>query len=235
MPWYDGKSLLELLETLPAYHPRVTAHCGFSIQTVVRPNQDFRGYSGQVGSGTIRPGQEVMALPSRQRTTVKEILLYDKVLDGSSTWTVGRADHGRSHRPRTEATCWFRLMPRRRHPARITAYLVWLSHAPLHKDTRYLVKHTTRVLVGKVARLNHKIEINTFDKHEADSLQFNEIGEVELDLHSPIFCDPYQRIECTGSFIVIDPIQQRYGCRRNDRRCRCRSPDRDHRRHVRWF
>jgi sulfate adenylyltransferase subunit 1 (EFTu-like GTPase family) len=62
------------------------------------------------------------------------------------------------------------------------------------------------VLVGKVARLNHKIEINTFEELPADSLQFNEIGEVQLDLHSPIFCDPYQQNRSTGSFIVIDPI-----------------------------
>ncbi len=62
------------------------------------------------------------------------------------------------------------------------------------------------MLVGRVARLNHKIEINTFEKLDADSLQFNEIGEVEFDLHSPIFCDPYQRNRTTGSFIVIDPF-----------------------------
>ena len=204
MPWYDGKSLLELLETLPASPARDGA-LRFPIQTVVRPNQDFRGYSGQVGSGTIRPGQEVMALPSRQRTTVKDILLYDRVLDeavpGQSVvlTTVDHIDLGRGEM----------LVSPEAAPevsTRITAYLVWLSHAPLHKDTRYLVKHTTRVLVGKVARLNHKIEINTFDKQEADSLQFNEIGEVELDLHSPIFCDPYQRNRVTGSFIVIDPF-----------------------------
>lgn len=90
--------------------------------------------------------------------------------------------------------------------SKIRAYLVWLSHTPLHKDVRYLVKHTTKVLVGKVARLNHKIEINTFEELDADNLQFNEIGEVQLDLHSPIFCDPYQENRSTGSFIVIDPF-----------------------------
>jgi bifunctional enzyme CysN/CysC len=90
--------------------------------------------------------------------------------------------------------------------SKVRAYLVWLSHKPLHKDLRYLVKHTTKVVVGKVAHLNHKIEINTFHKLDADSLQFNEIGEVQLDLHSPIFCDPYQQNRSTGSFIVIDPF-----------------------------
>ena len=69
----------------------------------------------------------------------------------------------------------------------MTAYLIWTSHAPLKKDTRYLIKHTTKVLCGRVNRLNHKIDINTFEKLEADSLQFNEIGEVQIDLHNPIF------------------------------------------------
>ena len=183
MPWYDGQSLLHLLETLPASAPRDAA-LRFPIQSVVRPNQDFRGYAGQVGSGMIQPGQEVMALPSRQRTTIKEIWLHDKALDhavpGQSIvlTTVDHIDLSRGDM----------LVPVDAAPqasTNITACLVWLSHAPLHKDTRYLVKHTTKVLVGKISRLNHKIEINSFAKLEADSLEFNEIGEVELDLHSP--------------------------------------------------
>ena len=89
---------------------------------------------------------------------------------------------------------------------RISAYLIWMSHVPLRKDTRYLVKHTTKVLCGRINRLNHKIDINTFEKLEAESLQFNEIGEVQIDLHSPIFCDAYERNRTTGSFIVIDPF-----------------------------
>jgi bifunctional enzyme CysN/CysC len=90
--------------------------------------------------------------------------------------------------------------------SKVRAHLVWLSHTPLHKDTRYLIKHTTKVLCGKISSLNHKVEVNTFAKLEADSLQFNEIGEVILDLQSSIFCDPYRENRTTGSFIVIDPI-----------------------------
>ena len=204
MPWYQGQSLLQLLETLPAYPPRDSA-LRFSIQNVVRPNQDFRGYAGQVGSGTVRLGQEVMSLPSRQRTTVKEILLYDKSLTeavpGQSVvlTTTDHIDLGRG-----DMLVSVDAVPQA--SSKVRAYLVWLSHTPLHKGVRYLVKHTTKVLVGKVAQLNHKIEINTFEELPADSLQFNEIGEVQLDLHSPIFCDPYQQNRSTGSFIVIDPI-----------------------------
>ncbi len=89
--------------------------------------------------------------------------------------------------------------------SKITSYLIWMSHDPLRNDARYLIKHTTRVLCGRIRRLNHKIDVNTLETVEADSLHFNEIGEVQIDLQSPIFCDPYERDRSTGSFIVIDP------------------------------
>lgn len=203
-PWYQGPSLLHLLETLPASPPRDEA-LRFPIQSVVRPNQDFRGYAGRVGSGSARPGLQVLALPSRQRTTIKEVILYDKRLESADSGrsvvvtTTDHIDLGRGD-----------MLVEADAPAvaasRIRASLIWLSHRPLHKDTRYLLKHTSKVIVSKVHSLNHKVDVNTFAKVESDSLQFNEIGEVELDLHSPIFCDPYQKNRVTGSFIVIDPF-----------------------------
>ena len=204
MPWYEGNSLLHLLETLPVSGVR-NGLLRFPIQSVVRPNQDFRGYAGQVGSGITTVGQEVMALPSRQRTKIKEILLHDKTLQhaepGQSVvlTTVDHIDLGRGDM----------LVATESAPvlsSKVRAHLVWLSHTPLHKDTRYLIKHTTKVLCGKISSLNHKVEVNTFAKLEVDSLQFNEIGEVILDLQSSIFCDPYRENRTTGSFIVIDPI-----------------------------
>ena len=203
MPWYDGPSLLQLLETLPA-KPESGSKFRFPVQMVLRPNQDFRGYAGQVRSGTIRPGQEVLVLPSRQRTTIKEVLLYNQPLEVASPpqsvvlTTTDHIDLGRGDMlvsPDALPTV----------SSRITSYLIWMSHAPLRNDTRYLIKHTTRVLAGRVSRLNHKIDVNTLAKTGADSLHFNEIGEVQIDLQSPIYCDPYDQDRSTGSFIVIDP------------------------------
>ena len=203
MPWYSGPSLLQLLETLPA-KPESGRHFRFPVQMVLRPNQDFRGYAGQVGSGTIRPGQEVLALPSRQRTTIKEVMLYNQPLEEASPpqsvvlTTTDHIDLGRGDM----------LVSADGAPtvsSKITSYLIWMSHTPLHSDTRYLIKHTTRVLCGRIRRLNHKIDVNTLETVEADSLHFNEIGEVQIDLQSPIFCDPYELDRSTGSFIVIDP------------------------------
>ena len=203
MPWYEGPSLLELLETLPT-HPGGARELRFPVQMVIRPNQDFRGYAGQVGSGTVKPGQEVMALPSRQRTTIKEVLQYTQQLQEASPpqsvvlTTTDHIDLGRgdmlvsADAPPVVST-------------KITAYLIWTSHSPLCNDTRYLIKHTTRVLCGRVSGLNHKIDINTLGKIESESLSFNEIGEVQIDLQTPIYCDPYERNRSTGNFIVIDP------------------------------
>jgi bifunctional enzyme CysN/CysC len=204
MPWYQGPTLLELLETIPA-KPERKAHLRFPVQGVIRPNQDFRGYAGQVGSGVVRPGQEIIALPGGQRTTVKEILLYSRNLQEASSpqsvvlTTTDHIDLGRGdmlaspdHMPTVSTS--------------VTAYLIWMSRAPLRCDTRYLIKHTTKVVCARISRLIYKLDIDNFEKIEADSLQFNEIGEAQIDLHNSIFCDPYEHNRTTGSFIVIDPL-----------------------------
>ncbi len=204
MSWYKGESLLGLLETLPAEQVG-DEDFRFPVQTVIRPDQDFRGYAGQIGSGIVRPGQEVVALPSGQRTTIKEVLLHTRslaegfppqsvVLTTTDHIDLGRGDMLVSPEQRPTIS------------TRVRAYLIWMSQAPLQTDARYLIKHTTRVLCGRMTRLDHKIDINTFAKLDADTLNFNEIGEVQIDLHNPIFCDPYLQNRTTGSFIVIDPF-----------------------------
>ena len=204
IPWYQGPTLLNLLETVPP-KSEVSQDFRFAVQSVIRPNQDFRGYSGQVASGAVKPGQEVVALPSGQRTTIQEILLYDRKLDEAFPpqsvvlTTKDHIDLGRGDM----------LVSADQLPTvstRVTANLIWMSQNPLRRDTRYLVKHTTKVLCGRISRLNHTLDVNTLAKVETDSLQFNEIGEVQIDLHSPIFCDPYEHNRITGSFIVIDPF-----------------------------
>ncbi len=204
MPWYDGSTLLSMLETIPTT-PAPTEEFRFAVQNVIRPDQDFRGYAGQVGSGMVRPGQEVVALPSGQRTTIKEIMLYERRLEEAFPpqsvvlTTTDHIDLGRGDMlvsPESLPTV----------SAKIKANLIWMSQTPLRRDMRYLVKHTTKVLAARVTRLNHKYDINTLNRVEADSLQFNEIGEVQIDLQNPIFCDPYDRNRTTGSFIVIDPM-----------------------------
>jgi bifunctional enzyme CysN/CysC len=204
MEWYKGHSLLDLLETVPA-EPTWTGPVRFPVQCVIRPNQDFRGYAGQVGSGIVSPGQQVVALPTGRHTKVKEVFLHARALDrafpGSSVvlTTTDHIDLGRGdmlvtpdHLPTIAIS--------------VTAHLIWLSHVPLRQNARYLVKHTTKVVCGTVSRIHTKFDLDNFEKLASDSLQFNEIGEVQIDLHSPIFCDSYRSHRTTGSFILIDPL-----------------------------
>jgi bifunctional enzyme CysN/CysC len=204
MGWYKGRCLLDLLETVSA-EPMRNGALRFPVQYVIRPNQDFRGYAGQVGSGILSAGQEVVALPSGQRTRVKEVLVHTKTLehaypcDSVVLTTTDHIDLGRGdmlatpdHLPVTATS--------------VTAQVIWISHVPLRQDARYLVKHTTKVVCGRISRLHNKVDINNFEKLDADSLQCNEIGEIQIDLHNPIFCDSYECNRSTGSFILIDPL-----------------------------
>lgn len=204
MEWYQGPSLLHLLESVPV-EPTFDGALRFPIQCVIRPSQDFRGYAGQVGSGVVSVGQEVVALPSGQRTRIKEIIFHAQALERahpSQSLVLTTTDHidlGRGdllaspeHLPTTST--------------KITAQVIWTSTRPLREDARYLVKQTTKLVCGTVKRVHHKIDINSFERLQADGLQFNEIGEVQIELHNPIFCDPYSYDRSTGSFILIDPI-----------------------------
>ena len=204
MDWYKGPSLLDLLETMPT-ELISDGRLRFPVQGVIRPNQDFRGYAGQVSSGILAREQEVLALPSGQRTKIKEILSHTQALDcaySSCSVVLTTSDHIALGRGDMLATPDH--LPT--IAVRATAQLIWMSSAPLRQDARYLLKHTSNVVCGRVIRLHHKIDIDSFDKRQADSLQLNEIGEVQIDLHSPIFCDPYRRNRATGSFILIDPL-----------------------------
>ena len=135
----------------------------FPVQNVIRPNQDFRGYAGQVSSGSVKLGQEVMALPSGQRTTITDIVLHTQqlqeaaasqsvVLTTSEHIDLGRGDMlvSPEHAPIIST--------------QIVANLIWLSSTPLSKDVRYLIKHTTQTVCARVSRLTHILDIDLFDR-----------------------------------------------------------------------
>jgi bifunctional enzyme CysN/CysC len=204
MPWYTGPSLLELLETVTVDGDPGKAYFRFPVQNVIRPDQDYRGYAGRVVSGLVRPGQEVIALPSGRRTKIESINLYQASLEEavapkSVILTVfDHLDLGRGdiladpdHQP---------MMSKR-----ITADLIWMSQASLRLDTPYLVKHTTQTLCCSVIRLVTKLDIHTLQDVAADTLHLNEIGKAELEMHKPILHDAYLTNRIMGSFIMVDP------------------------------
>jgi bifunctional enzyme CysN/CysC len=205
MSWYEGLSLLSMLETTTIEDERNLQDFRFPVQTVIRPNQDFRGYAGQVVSGIVRPNQKVITLPSLQSAVVEDVFLHSQpmpkvfpplsvVLSLSTHVDLGRGDM---------------LADPERIPAiskRVLANLIWMSQSPLRVKSPYLIKHTTQTLCGCITRVCHRTDMTSFEQEEVKTLQVNDIGTVELETHRPMFCDRYTLNRATGSFIVIDPV-----------------------------
>ena len=205
MNWYDGPTLLEHLETVPL--PAIDTHASlrFPIQTVIRPDAGFRGFAGRVASGVVRPGDEVMALPSGQRTRVDAIVTYDGDLPGAfAPMSVTLRLRDEIDLSRGDMLVAADNTP---HAARrFRSMLVWLHAEPLELGKTYLVKHTARQTKIRAMRILHRVNVNTLARENANHLQMNEIASVEFEANVPLFFDSYSRNRTTGSFIVIDPL-----------------------------
>jgi bifunctional enzyme CysN/CysC len=212
MPWYDGPSLLHHLEHLHIASDRNLIDVRFPVQYVIRPHQatdpelhDYRGYAGQVAGGVLKPGDEVLHLPSGLTSKIKRIdgphgpvdeafppmsvtLLLEDDLDISRGDMICRP----GNQPQTTQD--------------VQAMVSWMADAPkLTPRSRLVVKHTTRTVKAVVRDIAYRLDVNTLHRDEtAESLSLNEIGRVGLRLTQPIFCDPYNRNRMTGGMILID-------------------------------
>jgi sulfate adenylyltransferase large subunit len=203
LPWYHGPSLLEHLETVEIDDPAVRAPFRLPVQRVIRPEQDFRGYAGQVASGSVRPGDEVTVLPSGRRTRVTRITTFDGDLE--EAWApqsivltledeidISRGDLIAAGHPPAASRSF-------------EATLVWMNERPLDPGRRYLLKHTTQLVPGEIRAIRHRVNIGTLAGEPAGTLELNQIGVVEIDAVRPLFFDRYRENHRTGSFVVIDP------------------------------
>ncbi|WP_300008967.1 GTP-binding protein [Pseudonocardia sp.] len=205
-PWYEGPTLLGHLEAVPVTPPEADAPFRMPVQCVLRePRTDYRGYAGQVASGTVRPGDEVVVLPGGTRTTVVGVDTADGPLDGACAGrsvTVRLADDIDLSRGDVLATADV--------PPRVTneldATLCWLSDKPLRPGARLLLKHgarTTQVIVGA---LGERLDTDTVSYVDApETLRINDIARVSLRTADPLPVDDYADIRATGSFLLIDP------------------------------
>jgi sulfate adenylyltransferase large subunit len=187
MPWFAGVPLLEHLENIEVEKP-VDAAFRMAVQRAVRPDQTFRGYAGQIASGVIRPGDEILALPSGRRSRVKRIVTYDGDLEIahaplSVTLTLeDEIDISRGDMLSAGADP--------QNARSIEATVVWFDETPLDSSREYLLKHTTKTVRARV-------ETDT-------ALKMNDIGEVRIAVAQPLFFDAYKSNRTTGSFILID-------------------------------
>ena len=205
MDWYDGPTLLEHLETLPLPPIDAAASLRFPVQTVIRPDAGFRGFAGRVASGIVRPGDEVVALPSGQRTRVEAIVTSDGDLrEGFAPMSVTLQLSDEIDLSRGDMLVAATNLP---HVARgFRAMVVWLHAKPLELGETYLVKHTARQTKIRATHIRHRVNVNTLARESATQLQMNEIAEVEFEANVPLFFDAYSRNRTTGSFILIDPL-----------------------------
>ncbi len=206
-PWYEGPTLLEILESAPPAHSEHAEKLRFPVQWVCRPHtaehHDFRGYMGQVESGEVAVGDEVQVLPSGRATRVRQILLGDvplpRAVSEQSVTLLLEDDldvsRGDMIVRATEAP------PATR---KIDATICWLAEAPLSTARRYLVRHTTRETKAQFAEITDRVDLGELEWKAASGLDMNDIGRVSLRLAQPIFADPYAENRSTGAFIVVD-------------------------------
>jgi sulfate adenylyltransferase subunit 1 len=209
MPWYQGPTLIELLESLSVYDESHDDPFRFPVQLVARHNgheaNDFRGYMGRIEAGRVRKGEKLVVQPSGQTATVKDILTLDGSLESA---VVGQSvtilleeylDISRgdmlvtADRPATLLKT-------------VSADVCWLSEEPLDMRRKYWLKHTTRQVAARVTKIDSLLDINTQEKRPAEALKLNGIARISLNVQQPLAADAYDTIRATGAFILIDEI-----------------------------
>jgi len=209
MAWYQGPTLIELLESLSVHDQSHHAPFRFPVQLVARHNghqaNDFRGYMGRIEAGKVSVGDQLVVQPSGQRATVKDIvtlagshasavagqsitLLLDEHLD------ISRGD----------------LLANAAQPAtllkNVVADVCWMADEPLDLRRKYWIKHGTRQTGAKVTQVDTLLDINTQQRHPADGLKLNDIARIALTVQQPLAADAYDDIRATGAFILIDEV-----------------------------
>ena len=205
MPWYQGATLMHLLENIHVQTDRDSDHFRFPVQMVNRPRTDFRGYSGSIAGGVVKPGDPVTALPSGKTTTVERIVTFDGEPEAAfapMAVTLTLADD--IDVSRGDVLAAPDALPF--VADRFDAMLVWMSETPLLPGREYLVKQGARQTPGTVAALRYRVDVDTLRHEPAGQLGLNEIGRGELKLTEPVVFDSYQENRALGSLIVIDRL-----------------------------
>ncbi len=205
MPWYHGKSILEHLETVHIASDRNFVDLRYPVQYVVRPSLDYRGFAAQIASGIISKGDEVMVLPSRKKSIVKEIVTYDgnpEYAFPPQSVTVTLEDE--IDVSRGDMLVHPNNLPKiERH---FEAMLVWMDEEPMKKETQFIIKHTSQSTKARIDKIQHLVDVNTLEKKESLIFELNEIGRVVITTVKPLYFDAYKKNHSTGSFILIDPV-----------------------------
>jgi bifunctional enzyme CysN/CysC len=208
MPWYDGPSLLHHLENLHVSSDRNLIDVRFPVQYVIRPQSeqypDYRGYAGTVAGGVLKPGDDVLVLPSGLPSRIAAIDTADGPVDEAfppMAITVRLEDE--IDISRGDLICRPHNAPKVTQD--LDATICWMTDQPLVPGRKLTIKHTTRTARVLVKQLNYRLDVNTLHRDEAATqLGLNDIGRVRLRSTKPLLCDEYRRNRATGGFVLID-------------------------------
>ena len=203
MHWYKGAPLLATLENIQISSDRNLIDFRFPVQYVLRPNLNFRGFAGTVASGIIRKGDEIVSLPSGQKSRIKSIISFDGELDEAFApqsvvlTTEDEIDISRGNmlaRPNNLPIV----------EELFDSDIVWMNEKQISNGSDYILKTSTQAVPVTISNIRYKFDVNTLHRKETDKLILNDIARVEITAHRPICFDHYMNNKQTGSFILID-------------------------------
>ncbi|MEM9377713.1 MAG: sulfate adenylyltransferase subunit CysN [Pseudomonadota bacterium] len=202
-PWYQGPPLMEYLETVPVDDDRIKAPFRMPVQWVNRPNLDFRGFSGQIASGPVKPGDRVKTLPSAKETTIERVVVHGGDLEeGIAGQSVTLTFADEVDTSRGDVVC------AAGEPAEVAdqfqARVLWMADSDMLPGRRYLLKIGAKTVTATVLDLKFGIDVNTLQDKPANTLGLNDFGVITMALDQPIAFDPYDMNRETGGFIFID-------------------------------
>ena len=210
-PWYEGPTLLGHIESVHIASDWNLNGLRFPVQWVNRPNNptdktlhDFRGLSGQIAGGIVKVGQEVLVLPSGQKSRIQEIWTYDGPLEEAfcpQSVTLRLEDD--LDISRGDTIVGLDLLPG--HSAELAGRVCWMNPRPLTAGKKYFLKHGTQTVQAMVTSLESRIDFETFEPEEAAELAMNDIGEVRIRTAKPLTYDGYTANRLTGSFVLVEP------------------------------
>lgn len=204
-PWYTGQTLMNILESVEIKRESKKQEFRFPVQYVNRPNLDFRGFAGTVALGEINVGDEIVALPSGKRSTVKEIVTFDGNLQqaiAGQAVTLTLNDEIDISRGNVLVHAGEQPLISRS----VRASVVWMNEHPLVKGKLYNVKIGTQTVPAKVTAINFRVNVNTLEHTQVEELELNAIADIVVEFDAPVVFDRYQDSRYTGSFIFIDRL-----------------------------
>jgi len=208
MSWYQGKSLLHYLENINVNSYVNYKDARFPVQYVIRPHSegfhDYRGYAGRVISGEFKVGEEVMVLPSQQKSTIKQVVTFDgdlETAETNSSVTLLLEDE-------VDITRGNMLVKTANQPQidkEITADICWMDTQPLVQGGKYLIEHSHNLIKAIVREVEYIVHTSTLNKDtETKTIKLNDIARVKIKTAQPLFFDPYEQNQANGSFILIN-------------------------------